>query len=306
MTVLVGVDPAHRSAAVVQLGEMLARSLGLPLLVAAITPRNWAPSARPVDTEWLQYADDAADVVLDHARTELTGDVPAEFVRHEASSARRGLLDLVEKHTAKLIVLGSSTAGPIGQVTVGAEADALLHASPVPVAIAPRGYRAAKGSRISRITAAYSGSESSDDLVIAAAGLAASGKGALRLAAFAVMRPVPITAGAGTDAEDPVREQWIRQMRAHADRLLHEVSELPSTPASVDTVVGTGDTWRTAIGDVHWEADDVLIIGSSSLGPLARVFVGSHAAKVVRHSPVPVVVVPRGRTEILAARAELG
>ena len=34
------------------------------------------------------------------------------------------------------------------------------------------------------------------------------------------------------------------------------------------------------------------MIGSSPIGPLARVFLGSRATKIVRHSPVPVVVVP--------------
>ncbi|KHK97177.1 hypothetical protein LK09_13025 [Microbacterium mangrovi] len=306
MTVLVGVSPGRRSAAVVQLGELLARSLDMKLVIAAVTPRSWPPSARPVDTEWLEYADASANVVLDHAAAMLAGDVKAKFVVHEASSARRGILELVEKHDARLIVLGSSTAGQIGRVSVGSEADALLHASPVPVAIAPRGYRVGKGARITRITAGYSGSDASADLVVAAAGIAAAGGGSLRLASFAVLPPAPMTAGVGASAEDPIRDEWARQMRADADRLLEELSELPSTPVSMDAVVGTGESWSAAMDDVEWEPNEVLIVGSSSLGPIARVFVGSHAAKVVRHSPVPVVVVPRGRTEVLAARAEIG
>ena len=55
-----------------------------------------------------------------------------------------------------------------------------------------------------------------------------------------------------------------------------------------------GDDWEDAIEDVGWEDGDVLVVGSSSAGPIARVFLGSHSAKIVRHSPVPVVVVPRG------------
>lgn len=306
MTVLVGVSPGHRSAAVVQYGELLARSLGMDLVIAAVTPRSWPPSARPVDTEWLEYADASANVVLDHAAAMLAGDVKATFVVHEASSARRGILELVDQHDARIIVLGSSTAGQIGRVSVGSEADALLHASPVPVAIAPRGYRVGKGARITRITAGYSGSESSADLVIAAAGIAAAGDGSLRLASFAVLPPAPLTAGVGANAEDPIREEWARRMREDAAELLREVAELPHTPVSTDAVVGTGESWSAAMDDVEWEANDVLVVGSSSLGPLARVFIGSHAAKVVRHSPVPVVVVPRGRAEVLAARAEIG
>jgi len=44
----------------------------------------------------------------------------------------------------------------------------------------------------------------------------------------------------------------------------------------------------------------VLVVGSSSIGPVARVFLGSRATKIVRHSPVPVVVVPRGVVAELA------
>jgi nucleotide-binding universal stress UspA family protein len=306
MTVLVGVSPGRRSAAVVQYGELLARSLGMELVIAAVTPRSWPPSARPVDTEWLEYADASANVVLDHAAAMLAGDVKATFVVHEASSARRGILELAEQHDAHIIVLGSSSGGQIGRVSIGSEADGLLHASPVPVAIAPRGFRVAKGARITRITAGYSGSDASADLVIAAAGIAAAGGGSLRLASFAVLAPAPITARAGINAEDPIRDEWARQMHADADALLKELAELPSAPASMDAVVGTGETWSAAMGDIEWEATDVLVVGSSSLGQVARVFVGSHAAKVVRHSPVPVVVVPRGRAEVLAARAEIG
>jgi nucleotide-binding universal stress UspA family protein len=47
----------------------------------------------------------------------------------------------------------------------------------------------------------------------------------------------------------------------------------------------------------------VLVIGSSELGPAARVFLGSRATKIMRHSPVPVVVVPRQKAEELADRA---
>ncbi|WP_251438971.1 MULTISPECIES: universal stress protein [unclassified Microbacterium] len=35
------------------------------------------------------------------------------------------------------------------------------------------------------------------------------------------------------------------------------------------------------------------MVGSSGLNPLARVFLGSHGAKIVRNAGVPVLVVPR-------------
>jgi Universal stress protein family len=35
------------------------------------------------------------------------------------------------------------------------------------------------------------------------------------------------------------------------------------------------------------------VVGSSSAAPAARVFLGSRASRIIRHAPVPVVVVPR-------------
>ena len=40
------------------------------------------------------------------------------------------------------------------------------------------------------------------------------------------------------------------------------------------------------------------------LWEVARVFLGSHSEKIVQHSPVPVVVVPRGVAEELADEAQ--
>jgi nucleotide-binding universal stress UspA family protein len=36
------------------------------------------------------------------------------------------------------------------------------------------------------------------------------------------------------------------------------------------------------------------VVGSSRLGPVARVFLGSNSTKIIRSSPVPILVIPRG------------
>ncbi len=95
---------------------------------------------------------------------------------------------------------------------------------------------------------------------------------------LAVRPRAPIEAGVGQSGEDAVVAQWTEDVAGALD---HEL------------VVGRGETWDEALDDVDWADGDVLVVGSSSVGPLARVFLGSRAAKIVRHSPVPVVVVPR-------------
>lgn len=293
MTVVVGIDPGRRSASVLDLAAMLARSAGGDLVAAAVVPRTWPASAGSADAEWRRYTRAAADAALDHAAAVLGTTAAARFLVHEASSVRRGLVELAEEHAADLIVVGSSSAAQPGRIAFGSESDALLHASPVPVAIAPRGFRAAAGSRVERVTAAYHPTETSAELVRGAADVAARVGAALRIASFAVVPPVSGTSGTGLDAEQDIADEWSADVRRHADALLSEVSAHAGAPVLVGTVVGMGDSWDSALADVPWQPDEVLAVGSSSLGPLARVFLGSHAAKVARSSPVPVVVVPR-------------
>ena len=63
--------------------------------------------------------------------------------------------------------------------------------------------------------------------------------------------------------------------------------------SDVDIVVGSGRNWRDAVESVAWEPGDLLALGSGAAGEIAHVFLGSAAAKIVRHSPVPVMIVPR-------------
>ena len=89
-------------------------------------------------------------------------------------------------------------------------------------------------------------------------------------------------------------------MEAAGRAALDKVADLPAVPRELEIAIGRGESWEEALEDVEWEEGDVLVVGSSSIGPIARVFLGSRSTKIVRHSPVPVVVVPRGAAAELA------
>ena len=105
----------------------------------------------------------------------------------------------------------------------------------------------------------------------AAASLAARLRAPLRIASFAVPAPGPFGA--------ELVERW--------------VEEIETAAGQAPAVVGHGSSWEEAIDDVEWRDGDVLVVGSSSAAPAARVFLGSRASRIIRHSPVPVLVVPR-------------
>lgn len=294
MSIVVGVDPAHRSASALQLARMLARSAGTEVIVAAVVPPAWPQTAGGADAEWRGYTRENADSALDHAAAVLGGSVPAEYLLHEAPSARRGLVELAEQRGATLIVVGSAEGGQPGRIALGSASDTLLHASPVPVAIAPRGYRIGEDARVSRVTAAYRGTGASAGLVLGAAGVAVAVGAELRVASFAVVPRDSGTSGAGLDAEVAIADTWAADVEKHAAAVVRQVTELDDAPEVSGVAVGWGETWEAALTDIGWEPGEVLVVGSSTLGPIARVFLGSHAAKILRHSPVPVVVVPHG------------
>ena len=303
MTLVLGLAPEQPADSAVHLAALLARSAGEPLLVAVVLPRPWFPGPAKVDAEYRGEMHEAAEAALTRARESMPVDVEATFLVHDARSAPTGLLELVEEHAASMVVLGSSSAGVFGHIALGSVTDRLLHSSPVPVALAPRGYRCGPDTRVGRVTAAYGGSGEADDLVLAAASVAARIGATLRIASFAVWSRPAYTTRLGSDGEDPVLAQWVAELEGSAHTLLAEVEDLARPPGTVEAVIGHGRSWAESIEDVGWQAGDVLVIGSSGLGPVSRVFLGSRAAKILRHSPVPVVLVPKARAEDLAHEA---
>ena len=303
MTLVVGFAPDGRSRAPLHLGAMLARSTGEDIVVGAVVPVPWPPGVGRVDAEYQAWLVQAAEEALTQARARMPADVEATFTVEHARSVPAGLLELAEQHEASAIVVGSSAAGGLGHVWLGSVSDRLLHSSHAPVALTPRGFRCTPATRVTRISTAFGGTHDTDDLVVAAAGVAARTGAGLRLVSFVVRPAAPVTAGVGLRAEDPVSAEWVEEIQASARTALERVEHLRAHPPGLETAVGHGETWEEALDDVEWQDGEVLVVGSSAIGPVARVFLGSRASKIVRNSPVPVVVVPRAAAEELAEEA---
>lgn len=312
MTVVLGVAPGHCSHAAVDLAVLLARSSELPLVVAAINSVAWPPrrTLSGVDGEYQRFVVEQAEAALDEARELIPHDIEASFRVHGASSARRGLLEVCEEVGALRLVVGAKDRGlrqheadADGEMALGSVVTGLLQGAHLPVAIAPHGFAAAAGARLERVTAAYSGSETSAELVLGAAAIAAEAGEGIRIASFHTRPHAYLTARVGQEAEDQIVAEWEAQIREDAGAILQHIERFAQQPASVEVAVGAGENWHAALRAIPWKDAEVLVVGSSSLGPLARISLGSHAVKIVRSSPVPVVMVPRHATEDYAAQA---
>ena len=292
MTLVVGYPPDGRRRAVLHLGGMLARSAGEDVVLCAVIPAPWPPGPARVDAESVAHVVRAARDVVAPAGGRMGGVVEVRTHVQHARSVAAGLLEVVDERAANLLATGGFAS------TV----NRLLHSSHVPVAVAPHGFRAPPGARVERVTAAF-GAGSDHELVVAAAGVAARVGATLRLGSFAVRPRAPYTVAVGREADASAVKAWLDDMRAAQQAALERVRELPAVPPDCETAVGHGEDWDEALDEVEWGPGDVLVVGSSSVGPVARVFLGSRSEKLVRHSPVPVVVVPRGAAEELADEA---
>jgi nucleotide-binding universal stress UspA family protein len=272
------------------LGRMLARTGDVTLTVCVVVPRTWDyPSPARVDAEYAAFLNQYAEDAIAEAREFLGDSVQAEYISSSASSASEGLIATATEAGAALIALGSARHGPVGRITVGGIANEMLHISPVPVAISPRGYRPSSGARLRRVTCAFSGSTQSRSAFDAAVQLSRRHAVPLRLTTIVIRDRQMYPSQVGYDAERLVVEQWRAQAREAQEKAL---ATLPND-VSVETDILDGRDWEDALDSLPWEDGEMLVVGSSRLGPVAKVFLGSSATKIIRSSPVPVLVVPR-------------
>jgi nucleotide-binding universal stress UspA family protein len=273
------------------LGRMLARSGDVTLTVCVVIPETWGhPSPARVDAEYAEFLDQYTEEAIAEARGFVGDGVQAEYVSTSSPSATEGLIATATETDASLVLLGSARHGPLGRFTIGGITGEMLHASPLPVALAPRGYRPSPEARLQRVTCAFSGSTRSKTAFDAAVQLSRRHGVSLRLTTLVVRDGQMYPSQVGYDAERLVAEQWRAQALESQQKAL---ATLPDGVA-VESGVVSGRDWEDALDSLPWEEGEVLVVGSSRLGPVARVFLGSNSTKIIRSSPVPVLVIPRG------------
>lgn len=292
MTVVVGYLAGKGGLSALNLGAEAARTLKTTLSVVTVVPKPWTtPSQARIDAEYAQYADRLAADSATQAKqclASLDAQLEVSFHKYSHRSASGGLVDAVKELDAKVLVLGSAADGSLGQVVIGSTADRLLHSAPVPLAISPRGYRGSKTHGLTRLTCAYPGTPESLPVVGRVAALAAELGVPMRVITFAVRGRTMYPPEVGLHAEDSLLQSWAAQSRETLAKL--KIDGVVGD--DVDLQVVTGNGWDQALDAAEWLDGEILALGTSPQGAIARVFLGSKGTKIVRHSPVPVLVLP--------------
>ena len=292
MTLVVGFTSHKGDTSPIQLAATLARSAGQDLRVVTVIASRWpTPVAGGTDREFARAAREYGEKAVaeaEAAAAEQCPDLTVVAVAVPGTSVAGTLIQEAERVDAAMIVVGSGTDGSWGTVVVSSTSDRLLHSSHVPVAVATRGYRASSTATVTRATCAFRGDEASHAVLVRAAAICRDVGASLRVATFGVrgrtMYPPEVK------GEDEILEAYVKHTAAEQDKAIAALG--PDAPDSVESVVATGRSWSEALESLPWDKGDVLVLGSSSASLMSRLFLGSNATKIVRNSPVPVIVVP--------------
>ena len=213
-----------------------------------------------------------------HDALAITGTSPARSLQHVSEGA-----------DAAVIVVGSTTRGPLRRIVPGSVAERLLSGGACPVAVAPHGYADDQAEELSVVGVAFDGSDESQRALEAGVGLARSAAARLRVITVnerLAFGAVPVSADRPEDSVNRVIEHGLRgahdaAVAAHSEKLTVEGVFRTGNPAQV---------LAEESGEVG-----LLVAGSRGYGPVGAVLLGGTTHGLLRSASCPLLITPRGR-----------
>lgn len=282
MRYVVGYTPNERGADAIALAAVIAKTQGAHLDLVYVVRDDAPYVALNPEGSRVSVAEQEVLTAQREALKYVPEGIKAEFHVREAESFAIGLIEAAVELQAGLIVIGAASSGLFKRFTVGSVANGLLHASPVPVALAPRGYQRAEPlSRLTLMVGTRQGAQAAIDVAIDSAG----------------RRGIPLRLVSLVELDELKQHDFdvdnaLSPARQHVNTVLAKAAErLPDGEATV--TMAHGRSIEGAIDSIGWEEGELVIVGSSRLAQNNLLFLGSTANKVLRALPVPMVVVPR-------------
>lgn len=265
------------------LAALLTKQARGNLTVAIIQPpvATVPGPARAEVSAWRAYLKEQADAALAQAR-ELA-DAKADYVVHTNPGSGRGLVELARKRDVDVVVIGSAPGGGKQRISLGSTADQLLHASSVPVLLAPKGWSEQPPAEFERLTVAYRRGANCDAAVAAAARWATVLDVPLRL--------VTLVVSSGMRAK--IEREMSERLREQAAADLKAAARGQRRRLQVDVEVLEGRNEAAAMSATGWLPGELIICASGGGGPLRRVFLGDTSIKIVKAATCPVMILTR-------------
>jgi nucleotide-binding universal stress UspA family protein len=291
--ILIAFRPEEPAREPVEFGIAAGRLTGAPLVIAAI--RHGGAMVDRLSGGVDDSAGGASRTIehlrLDMERQRVVADIRVMSDKTIAHAIKRAMEEL----DPQLIVVWAHGSGGLLK---GTTASRVIHDATCPVAVVPKGYKRPEGG-VEVVGAAYAPTPEGIEAVQAAATLARAG--GVRLKAITVLE-------GGHAEEEPTgilseqrREAGPEEATAGRRRLDHESGMREVLREYADGLDVEVDTLTEDVADGLVAASrhvDLLVMGSRAQGPRRAVLLGSVSRKVVERSACPVLVIPRGTTEV--------
>ncbi|WP_313823842.1 universal stress protein [Citricoccus sp.] len=300
---LVGYQATSTGRDALNLGIALAREQDAHLHVVVIAPQDSAYAGiYPHDRGYVSILEQQLGTWLDEALASVPGDVPATGHVITAEADAEGLLAAAGQLGCSMIVIGGRSGGLLRRYRLGSVATTLLHAAPLPVALAPAGYQ--HSGPVGRLTIMFGPRPGAVDVV--GLGIRAAHRRSipLRLVSLVLLDQPPVPDADTDDRSSRHDQEVLDSVTRYANRRLAEEAAELLKHGLASTVVSTGRTVDHAMDELDWQSDEVVVVGSSRLATRGRLFLGSTAARMLRTVHVPVVVVPAGHTGAPTAESD--
>ncbi len=282
MRYVVGYSANARGGDAVNLAVALARRQGAELDLVMVMPED-SPynGVYPPVAGFGEILAEQVSAWLDEGLALVPDDVPAQAHIRCGESEAEALIAAAEELGAVLLVIGASSTGLFKRFSIGSVASSLLHASTVPVVLAPSGYSRTKP--ITRLTCALGSRAGAEDVLRTGIAMARRRELPLRLVSLVALGP------GDSDATIHDAEAHLRSVAEAAQG----VEPDDFAKLDIDVVVGHGRTIEDAVDALDWKKGEILLIGSSRLAQNNSIFLGATANRILRALPVPMIVVPR-------------
>ncbi|XVX18658.1 universal stress protein [Actinomycetota bacterium] len=284
---VVGYIADDRGRDAIRLAAFLAAGRRAEIEIVLVVPEHTAFSGDyPHDRGYASILEQQLGTWMTEALALVPAGIPARGHVRSAGSEAAGLIAAAAELRADMIVVGAKSGGLLQRVQVGSVANALLHTSPVAVALAPAGFDTA--GPITRVTATFGGRPGADAVIDTGAQMATERGVPLRLVSLVALD------GPGVHIDPGDSHALLEPLRRHghtrlAERAAHLIEE---DRARVE--VASGTSIDDAVRRLDWADTEVALIGSTRLSGHLRLFVGSTAYRILRALPVPMIVVPQG------------
>lgn len=298
LRILIHWEPGEQGNAALEAASWFSRTTAIQVRCITTFLRPWAsPKVSKLGgkyKKWFKKEAQACEEALktalqDHNIDPDSWDASVSIFADGTNEAQL-IADAAACFEADLILLGSDSAAKKGRFFANSTADALLHSSTRPLALTPRTPKLSKKG-VTRINFAMLESELDPATIQQVAQIAAAWNTPLRILALSPTGFGEPPFSDTLELPDNMELEWRENTFAHLDRCRDQI-QMIVPDLRVETEIGFGNGWDGALDAIKWKKGDLLCLGSSPVGALERVFIGTQTSEILPHVRVPVFIIP--------------